>query len=51
VWAVYYFHEQARHISAPNPSNILLIRRGVDLGRKAATREEIGRRVGSVLLS
>ena len=32
-------------------SNTLLIRRGVDSGRKAATRKEVGRRVGNVLLS
>jgi hypothetical protein len=51
VWAVCYSPEQARHISAPNPSNTLLIRRGVDSGRKVATRKEIGRRVGNVLLS
>jgi hypothetical protein len=51
VWAVCYSPEQARHTSAPNPSNTLLIRRGVDSGRKAATRKEVGRRVGSVLLS
>jgi hypothetical protein len=35
VWAMCYSSEQVRHISAPNLSNILLIRRGVDLGRKA----------------
>ena len=51
MWAVCYSPEQARHISAPNPSNTLLIRRGVDSGRKAATRKEVGRRVNSVLLS
>jgi hypothetical protein len=51
VWAVCYSPEQARQGPAPNPSNTLLIRRGVDSGRKAATREEVGRRVGSVLLS
>jgi hypothetical protein len=28
----------------------LLIRKGVDLGRKAVTRKEVGRRVSSVLL-
>ena len=36
---------------ALDPSNTLLIRKGVDLGRKAITRKEIGRRVGSMLLS
>jgi len=50
VWAVCYSPEQARRESALDPSNTLLIRRGVDSGRKAATRE-VGRRVGSVLLS
>jgi hypothetical protein len=32
-------------------SNTLLIRKGVNSGRKAATREEVSRRIGSVLLS
>jgi hypothetical protein len=36
---------------ALDPSNTLLIRKGVDLGRKAITRKEIGRRVGNMLLS
>jgi hypothetical protein len=36
---------------ALDPSNTLLIRRDVNLGRKAVTREEINRRVSSVLLS
>jgi hypothetical protein len=35
VWAVCYSPEQARQGPAPNPSNTLLIRRGVDSGRKA----------------
>jgi hypothetical protein len=48
---VCYSPEQARRESALDPSNTLLIRRGVDSGRKAVTREEVGRRVGSVLLS
>ena len=51
MWAVCYSPEQARRESALDLSNTLLIRRGVDSGRKAATREEVGRRVGSVLLS
>jgi hypothetical protein len=34
VWVVCYFSEKVRHISAPNPSNTLLIRKGVDLRRK-----------------
>jgi hypothetical protein len=50
VWTVCYSSEQARHTSAPILSNTLLIRKGVDSGRKAATRKEIGRRVGSMLL-
>jgi hypothetical protein len=41
VWAVCYFPEQARQREpALDLSNILLIRRGVDSGRKAATRKE-----------
>jgi hypothetical protein len=36
---------------ALDPSNTLLIRKGVDSGRKAATRKEVDRRVGNVLLS
>jgi hypothetical protein len=51
VWAGYYFSEQARHTSAPNPNNTLLIRKSVSSGRKAVTRKEIGRRVSNVLLS
>jgi hypothetical protein len=51
VWAVCYSPEQARREFALDLSNTLLIRRGVDLGKKAVTREEIGRRMGSVLLS
>ena len=35
---------------ALDPSNTLLIRRGVGSGREAATRKEVGRRVGSMLL-
>jgi hypothetical protein len=50
VWAMCYSLEQARHTSAPNPSNTLLIYRGVDSGRKAVTKEKVGRRVSSVLL-
>jgi hypothetical protein len=48
---MYYSPKQARRESALDLSNTLLIRKSVDLGRKAATREEIGRRVGSMLLS
>jgi hypothetical protein len=51
VWAVCYSPEQARHTSAPNLSNTLLIRKGVNSGKKAVTRREIDRRVSSVLLS
>jgi hypothetical protein len=51
VWAMCYSSEQARQGPAPNLSNTLLIRRGVDSGRKAVTRKEVGRRVDSVLLS
>jgi hypothetical protein len=50
VWAVCYFSEQARREFALDLSNTLLIRKGVNSGRKAATREEVGRRVGNVLL-
>jgi hypothetical protein len=35
VWAMCYSPEQARHTSAPNPSNTLLIRKGFDSGRQA----------------
>jgi hypothetical protein len=35
VWAVCYSPEQARHTSALDPSNTLLIRKGVGSGRKA----------------
>ena len=35
---------------ALDPSNTLLIRRDVGLGREAATRKEVDRRVNSVLL-
>jgi hypothetical protein len=35
---------------ALDPSNTLFIRKGVDSGRKAATRKEVGRRVSSVTL-
>jgi hypothetical protein len=41
VWAVCYSPEQARHTSAPNPSNTLLIRRGVDSGRKADREDNV----------
>jgi hypothetical protein len=34
---------------ALDPSNTLFIRRGVNLGRKAVTRKEIGRRMGNML--
>jgi hypothetical protein len=51
VWAMCYFPEQARHISAPNLSNTLLIRKGVDSGKKTATRRKVNRRISSVLLS
>jgi hypothetical protein len=51
VWAMCYFPEQVRRESALDLSNTLLIRRGVNLGRKAATREKVSRRVGSVLFS
>jgi hypothetical protein len=51
VWAVYYFPKQARRESTLDLSNTLLIRKGVDSGRKATTREEVGQRVGNVLLS
>jgi hypothetical protein len=50
VWAICYSPKQAKHIFATNLSNTLLIRKGVDLGRKAVTKKEIGRRVGNVLL-
>jgi hypothetical protein len=43
---VCYSPKQARHTSAPNLSNTLLIRKGVDSGRKAATRKEVGRAYG-----
>jgi hypothetical protein len=46
-----YSPEQARRESALDLSNTLLIRKGVNSGRKAATREEVGRRMGSMLLS
>jgi hypothetical protein len=46
-----YSSEQARHTSTSNPSNILLIRRGVSSERKAAIKKEVGRRMGNVLLS
>jgi hypothetical protein len=36
---VCYSPEQARHTSAPNPSNTLLIRKGVDSGRQAANEK------------
>jgi hypothetical protein len=39
VWAVCYSPEQARHTSAPNPSNTLLIRKGVDSERQAVIEE------------
>jgi hypothetical protein len=48
---VCYSPEQARRESALDLNNTLLIRKGVDSERKAATREEIGRRMGSMLLS
>jgi hypothetical protein len=51
VWAICYSSEQARRESALDLSNTLLIRKDVDSGRKTATREEVGRRVSSVLLS
>jgi hypothetical protein len=51
VWAVCYSPEQAKRESALDLSNTLLIRKGVDSGRKAVTREEVGRRVDSMLLS
>jgi hypothetical protein len=51
VWAMYYFFKQVRQGLAPNPNNTLLIRKGVDLGRKVATREEVGRRVDNMLFS
>jgi hypothetical protein len=51
VWAIYYSPKQARQEPAPNPSNTLLIRKGVNSGKKATTREEVGRRVGNILLS
>jgi hypothetical protein len=35
MWAMCYSPEQARHTSAPNPSNTLLIRRDVNSGRQA----------------
>jgi hypothetical protein len=35
VWAMCYSFEQARHISAPNPSNTLFIRKSIDSGRQA----------------
>jgi hypothetical protein len=34
-----------------DPSNTLLIRKGVNSGRKITTRKEVGRRIGNVLLS
>jgi hypothetical protein len=40
VWAVCYSPEQARHTSAPNPSNTLL-RRDVDSGRKADREDDV----------
>jgi hypothetical protein len=45
-----YSSEQARREFALDLSNILLIRKGVNPGRKAATREEVDRRMGSMLL-
>jgi hypothetical protein len=41
VWAMCYSSEQARrdYGPAPNPSNTLLIRRGVDSGRQAVIEE------------
>jgi hypothetical protein len=50
VWAVCYSPEQARRESALDLSNTLFIRKGVD-SRKAATREEVDRRVSNVLFS
>jgi hypothetical protein len=46
-----YFPEQAKRESALDLSNILLIRKGVNSGRKAVTREKVDRRVSSILLS
>jgi hypothetical protein len=51
VWAVCYSPEQARRESALDLSNTLLIRRGVNSGKKTVTREKVGRRVGNMLLS
>jgi hypothetical protein len=48
---MYYSLKQAKRESAFDLNNTLLIRKGVNLKKKAATREEIGRRVGNVLLS
>jgi hypothetical protein len=36
---------------ALDPSNTLLIRKGVRSGRKTITRKEVGRRMGNVLVS
>jgi hypothetical protein len=51
VWAMYYSPEQVRREFALDLSNTLFIRKGVDSGRKIATREKVGRRVSNVLLS
>jgi hypothetical protein len=51
VWAMYYSPKQARRESTLDLNNTLLIRKGVDSEKKAATREEVSRRVGNVLLS
>jgi hypothetical protein len=48
---VCYSPKQARRESALDLNNTLLIRKGVDSGKKAATRKEVGRRVGNILLS